>query len=123
MLTSSLAPFYHYYTPVLSGRSRREKIASFGNLRTPLINLEDVFLTGLCANQQLGLELTDNKVSKLQYFFLKVIYFFLIPEIHFKRTNFSEQEKYLCFQDGSDCSQSQKIYARDAGETLVPDSG
>ena len=29
---------------------------------TPLINLEDVFLTGLCANEQLGLELSDNKV-------------------------------------------------------------
>ena len=30
-------------------------------LRTPLINLEDVFLTGLCARQQLGLRFTDNK--------------------------------------------------------------
>ena len=30
-------------------------------LRTPLINLEDVFLTGLCAGQQLGLRFTNNK--------------------------------------------------------------
>ena len=29
--------------------------------RTPLINLEDVFLTGLCARNQLGLKLTNNK--------------------------------------------------------------
>lgn len=30
-------------------------------LRTPLINLEDVFLTGLCARKQLGLRLSNNK--------------------------------------------------------------
>ena len=33
-------------------------------LKTPLINLEDVFLTGLCASRQLGLKLSDNKVNK-----------------------------------------------------------
>jgi len=30
-------------------------------LRTPFINLEDVFLTGLCATTQLGLRITHNK--------------------------------------------------------------
>ena len=29
-------------------------------LRTPYLNLEDVFLTGLCATTQLGLQLTHN---------------------------------------------------------------
>ena len=29
-------------------------------LRTPFMNLEDVFLTGLCATTQLGLKLTHN---------------------------------------------------------------
>ena len=34
--------------------------------RTPLINLEDVFLTGLCANEQLGLQLTHNEVRPVE---------------------------------------------------------
>ena len=33
----------------------------YSSCRTPLINLEDVFLTGLCARQQLGLKFTNNK--------------------------------------------------------------
>ena len=33
-------------------------------LRTPFINLEDVFLTGLCASTQLKLKLTHNNVMR-----------------------------------------------------------
>ena len=68
--TSSLVPFSLFSTLVLSGK--KSKANSYKNkhyiiwtmkcLRTPLINLEDVFLTGLCANKELGLKLSNNKV-------------------------------------------------------------
>ena len=67
--TSSLVPFSLFSTLVLSGK--KSKANSYKNkhyiiwtmkcLRTPLINLEDVFLTGLCARKQLGLKFTNNK--------------------------------------------------------------
>ena len=80
--TSSLVPFFPHSIPVLSGiykSIKDNKIdkwlqapSAFSILlipvyqfippcRTPLINLEDVFLTGLCARKQLGLKLTNNK--------------------------------------------------------------
>ena len=37
-------------------------------LRTPFINLEDVFLTGLCASTQLRLKLTHNNVQYIKYY-------------------------------------------------------
>ena len=76
--TSSLVPFSHFSTLVLSGKkikaagetsssdswkNKHYIILTMKCLRTPLINLEDVFLTGLCANKELGLELSNNKVS------------------------------------------------------------
>ena len=60
--TSSLAPSSLHSTPVLSGIRKSPRFLIFNpSCRTPLINLEDVFLTGLCARQQLGLKFTDNK--------------------------------------------------------------
>ena len=68
--TSSLVPSCHFSSLVLKGKKSLCRIPEIKHysiiwwkyLRTPLINLEDVFLTGLCANQQLGLELTHDKV-------------------------------------------------------------
>ena len=75
--TSSLVRFSHFSIIVLSGKTcktrgnvfirflKKQNITLFERwkcLRTPLINLEDVFLTGLCANRELGLELSNNKV-------------------------------------------------------------
>ena len=48
VLTGSLVPALYHCT-----------------LRTPFINLEDVFLTGLCASTQLRLKLTHNNVTDL----------------------------------------------------------
>ena len=68
--TSSLVPSCHFSSLVLKGKKSLCRIPEIKHysiiwwkyLRTPLINLEDVFLTGLCANKKLGLELTHNKV-------------------------------------------------------------